>query len=42
MVSGTTVDFGQPKRSASSVFVRPRLNSTYQPMIIDFPGAKSP
>ena len=29
MFSGTTADFGLPERSASSVFVRPRLNSAY-------------
>ena len=33
MFSGTTADFWRPERSASSVFVRPRLNSAYQSMI---------
>ena len=33
MFRGTTADFGRPERSASSVFVRPRLNSAYQSMI---------
>ena len=42
MFSGKTVDFGRPERLASSVFVRPRLNSANQSMIIDFPGAESP
>ena len=42
MFSGITADFGRPERLASSVFVRPRLNSAYQSMIIDFPGAKPP
>ena len=42
MFSGTTVDVGRPERSASSVFVRPRLNSAYQSMIVDFRGAQSP
>ena len=37
-----TADFGRPERSASSVFVRPRSNSAYQSMFIDFPDAESP
>ena len=41
MFSGTTAGFGRPERLASSVFVRQRLNSVYQSMIIDFPGAES-
>ena len=35
-------NFGQPEHSASSVFLRPRLNSKYQSMIVDFTGAESP
>ena len=42
MYSGTTADFGRPERSASSVFVRLRLNSSYQSIIVNFPGAESP
>ena len=42
MFSGTTAHFWRPERSASSVFVRPRLNSTYQSIIVDFPRAESP
>ena len=41
MFFGTTADFGRPERSASLVFVRPRLNSTYKSIIVDFPGAES-
>ena len=40
MFSETTADFGQPERSALSVFVRPHLNSAYQSMIFYFPGAE--
>ena len=40
MFSGTTADFGWLERSASSAFVPLRLNSTYQSMIVDFPGAE--
>ena len=42
MFFGTIADFGRPERSAPSAFVRPRLNSAYQSMIVDFPGAESP
>ena len=41
MFSGTTADFERPERSASSVFVQPRLNSAYQSMIVDFSGEES-
>ena len=40
MISKKTVDFRRQEHSASLVFVRPRLNSVYQSMIVDFPGAK--
>ena len=42
MFSGTTADFSRPELSRSSVFVRSRLNSAYQSMIVDFPAAQSP
>ena len=41
MFSRTTAGFGLPERSASSVFVQSRLNSTYQSLIVDFPFALS-
>ena len=42
MVSGVTTSFGLPERSASSVSVRPRLNSVYHRQIVVFDGAESP
>ena len=42
MFSGTSADFGRTERSASTVFVRTRLNSVYQSIIVNFPGAESP
>ena len=42
MFSGTTADFGRRERPVSLMFVRRRLNSAYQSMIVDFPGAETP
>ena len=42
MVSGVTTSFGWPERSASSVSVRPRLNSAYHRQMVVFDGAESP
>ena len=39
--SGIIADLGRPERSTSSVFVRPRLNSAYQSMIVDLPCVES-
>lgn len=38
---GVTASFGRPDRSASSVFVQTLLNSAYQPLKVESPGAKS-
>ena len=37
----TTAEFGQPERSVSFVFVRPRLKSAYQLLIVVSDGAES-
>ena len=42
MVSGITVSFDRPERSASSVPVRPRGNSAYHRQMVVFDGAESP
>ena len=42
MVSGVTTSFDRPERSASSVSVRPRLNSAYHRQMVVSDGAESP
>ena len=42
MVSGVTTLFGRPERTASSVSVRPRLNSAYYRQMVVFDGRESP